>query len=80
MFNAARGSILVAAPFHFQMSNPAWPEAQPWENYLFAAAAVVVVLLNRKAMLTRDQAGTEVLLPDEDHPDHEEASSTATTA
>jgi hypothetical protein len=34
MFNAARGSILIPMLFHFQMNNPAWPEAQPWENYL----------------------------------------------
>ena len=53
MFNAARGSILIAGLFHFQMNGPAWPEAQPWENYLFAAVAVAVVLLNRRAMLSR---------------------------
>ncbi|MDQ7908113.1 type II CAAX endopeptidase family protein [Phytohabitans sp. ZYX-F-186] len=63
MFNAAGGSILVAALFHFQMNGPTWPDAQPWENYLFAAAAVVAVLLNRTAMLHRDRAVTEVLAP-----------------
>jgi uncharacterized protein len=78
MFNAARGSILVAALFHFQMNNPAWPEAEPWENYLFALTAVIVVLLNRKVMLGRDRAVTEVLMPGEEHPDREEAPSTAT--
>jgi hypothetical protein len=30
---------------------------------VFAITAVAVVLLNRKAMLTRDQAVTEVLYP-----------------
>lgn len=64
MFNAARGSILVAMLFHFQMNGPAWPEAQPWENYLFAAVAVAVVLLNRRAMLDRAAAATDVLLPE----------------
>ena len=63
MFNAARGSLLIPALFHFQMNGPAWPDAQPCENYVFAIAAVAVVLLNRKAMLTRDQAVTEVLYP-----------------
>jgi membrane protease YdiL (CAAX protease family) len=29
MFNAARGSLLVAALFHFQVNGPAWPDAQP---------------------------------------------------
>ena len=51
---AAQGSILIAALFHFQMNGPAWPDAQPWENYLFALVAAGVVLINRKAMLTRD--------------------------
>jgi uncharacterized protein len=29
MFNAARGSLLIPALFHFQMNGPAWPDAQP---------------------------------------------------
>jgi membrane protease YdiL (CAAX protease family) len=63
MFNAARGSILIAALFHFQMNGPAWPEAQPWENYLFAAVAVLIVVLNRRAMLSRPGPVTDVLAP-----------------
>ena len=63
LFNAAHGSILMAALFHFQMNGPAWPDAQPWENYLFAAVAIAVVLLNRKTMLTRTDAATDVLMP-----------------
>lgn len=63
MFNAARGSLIVAVLYHFQLNNPIWPEAQPWENYLFALAAAVVVLLNRRSLLTRDGAVTEVLMP-----------------
>jgi membrane protease YdiL (CAAX protease family) len=64
LFNAAHGSILIAALFHFQINGPAWPDAQPWENYLFAAVAIAVVVLNRKAMLTRTNAVTDVLMPD----------------
>lgn len=63
MFNAARGSLLIAALFHFQMNGPAWPDAQSWDTLVFVIAAVIIVLLNRKAMLTRDGAVTEVLLP-----------------
>jgi membrane protease YdiL (CAAX protease family) len=63
LFNAARGSLLIPMAFHFQMNGPAWPDAQPWENYLFAAVAVAVVLLNRRAMLARTGAVTDVLLP-----------------
>ena len=60
LFNAAHGSILMAALFHFQMNGPAWPDAQPWENYMFALVAVGVVIINWKAMLTRDGAATVV--------------------
>jgi membrane protease YdiL (CAAX protease family) len=63
MFNAARGSILIAALFHFQMNGPAWPDAQPWDTLVFALAALVIVLLNRKTMLTRHGAVTDVLRP-----------------
>lgn len=62
MFNAARGSLLIAALYHFQMNNPIYPDAQPWENYLFAIVAVAIVLVNRKAMLSREGAVTEVLM------------------
>lgn len=61
MFNAARGSLLVPALFHFQMNGPVWPDAQPWDMYLFVGVAIVVVVLNRHTMLTRAGAVTEVL-------------------
>ena len=44
MFNAAKGSILIAALFHFQLNNPLWPDAQPWDMMGFAALAVALVL------------------------------------
>jgi uncharacterized protein len=63
MFNAAKGSILIPILFHFQMNGPQWPEAQPAENYLFAAVAIIVVVLNRRSMLGREGAVTSVLAP-----------------
>jgi membrane protease YdiL (CAAX protease family) len=63
MFSAARGSILVAALFHFQVNGPVWPDAQPWDTLVYAAVAVVVVILNRRTMLSRTGAVTEVLMP-----------------
>lgn len=62
LFNAAQGSILMAMLFHFQVNGPAWPDAQPWENYLFALIAVAVAILHRKAMLSREGAATDVLI------------------
>ena len=63
MFNATWGSILFAALFHFQMMNPVFPDAQLWDNLVFVIAVVVIVLLDRRAMLTREGAVTEVLMP-----------------
>lgn len=63
LFNASRGSILWPALFHFQVNNPLWPDAQPWDTYFFAGVAVLVVWINRRAMLRRDVAVTEVFAP-----------------
>lgn len=61
MFNAARGSLLIAALFHFQLNNPLWPDAQPWDMALFALAAVLVVWIRRDTMLRRGAGVTEVI-------------------
>ena len=66
MFNAARGSILIAILFHLQINFPIWPEAQPWENYLFALMAVIVVIVCRKSMIN-GVGVTEILAPTEKH-------------
>ena len=63
MFNASRGSILIPMLSHFQMNNPLWPEAQPWENYLFLIAAIAIVIIARRSMLHRDGAVTDILMP-----------------
>lgn len=62
MFNAARGSLLVAALFHAQMNGPAWPDAQPWDMLGFVVVAVVVTMVNRRSMLSRDAGSTDVLM------------------
>ena len=64
MFNAARGSLLVAVLFHFQMNNPAWPDAQPWDILFFVIATAVIVMLNRRKMFQRGSGVTEVLMPE----------------
>lgn len=61
MFNASRGSILLPALFHFQLNNPAWPDAQPYDTIAFVAAAILAVWLNRKTLFLRRDAVTEVI-------------------
>lgn len=61
LFNCSRGSILIAALFHLQMINPLWPDAQPYDTWLFVVVAAVVVWFNRAAMFSRHGAITEVL-------------------
>ena len=60
-FNAARGSILVAVLFHWQLNMPMWPDAQPLDMYLFVPLAALVVWLDRRAMFSRKGAATEVI-------------------
>jgi membrane protease YdiL (CAAX protease family) len=63
LFNASRGSILLPALLHFQLINPIWPDAQPYDTLFFAAAAILVVWFNRKTMLSREYGATEVIPP-----------------
>lgn len=60
-FNAARGSLLVAYLYHFQLMNPLFPDAQPWDNLLWIAIAIIVVAWKRDELLDRNSAVTEVL-------------------
>ena len=61
-FNAAQGSLLIAVLYHFQMMNPIWPDAQPYDNLIYIVVAVIVVVLNRKTMFQRDYGITDVLM------------------
>ncbi len=61
LFNASRGSLLIAILYHLNMMNPIFPDAQPWDNLLFAIAAVVIVFLNRRQMFQRGSGVMDVL-------------------
>jgi membrane protease YdiL (CAAX protease family) len=65
LFNTSRGSLLIAALYHFQMMNPLWPDAQPWDNYLFIAAAVIIVWFNRQQMFQKGSGVTNVPMPED---------------
>jgi membrane protease YdiL (CAAX protease family) len=64
LFNAARGSLLIAALYHFQMMNPLWPDAQPWDSLFLVLVAIVVVWLNRRQLFRRGAGVETVLYPE----------------
>lgn len=61
IFNASRGSLLWPMLFHWQLIFPIWPDAQPYDTWLYLAVTVVVVWWNRETMLHRTGAVTEVI-------------------
>lgn len=65
LFNASHGSLLIAIAYHLHIMNPIFPDAQPWDSYLFALAALVIVFLNRDEMFHRRASVTEVVALEE---------------
>lgn len=65
LFNAARGSLLLAVLYHFQMMNPLFPDAQPWDNLIYIAVAVIIVWLNRRTMFQRGEGVTDIMMTDQ---------------
>lgn len=61
LFNRSHGSILLSAFFHFQLMNPIFPDAQPYDTYLLIVVASLVVWWNRKGMFTKEGAVIEVI-------------------
>lgn len=64
LFNDSRGSLLLAALLHFQLNNPIWPDAQPWDNLFIIAIAVMVVWLKRDTMFQKGSGVTDILMPE----------------
>lgn len=61
IFNRTGGSLLWPMLFHWQLINPFWPDAQPWDTWILVAVAAIVVWWNRATMLSREGAVTEVV-------------------
>lgn len=59
--NAAGGSILVAVLFHFQMNNPVFPDARPFDSVLLVVAACGLVALRPAGMLRLGTGVTRVV-------------------
>ena len=60
LFHATRGSILLAGVLHFQLMNPIWPDAQPYDTYLLLGIAGLMLWGKRQAMFHRVGAVTGV--------------------
>lgn len=64
IFNSSGGSLLIAVLLHFQLNNPIWPDAQPWDNLFIAIIAIIVVWVNRRTIFQRDFGVTDILMPE----------------
>lgn len=61
LLNGTRGGLLWPMLFHWQLINPFWPDAQPYDTLILAGVAVVVVWWNRESLFARTGAPTEVV-------------------
>ncbi len=61
IFNSARGSLLLPMLFHWQLINPFWPDAQPWDTWILVGVAAIIVWWKRGMMFSRQGAVTEVI-------------------
>lgn len=61
LFNTTGGSVLLAAVLHFQLMNPLWPDAQPYDTWLLVAVAAVMLWRQRELMFRGRGAVTEVV-------------------
>ena len=63
VYNKTGGNLLLPILIHWQLNIAFWPEAQPWENYLSVALALVLLWVHRDVMFARDKGLTEVVPP-----------------
>ena len=61
ILNRGRGSLIWPMLFHWQLINPFWPDAQPWDTWILVAVTFVVIWRNRDSMFDREGAVTEVV-------------------
>lgn len=61
IFNSSRGSLLLPILFHWQLINPFWPDAQPWDTRMLVLVCAIAVWMNRRTLFSREGAITEVI-------------------
>jgi len=59
--NESKGSILLAGIMHFQLMNPIWPDAQPYDSYLLGVMALIMVLQKKKKMFSMHDSEKRVV-------------------
>lgn len=61
ILNGTRGSLLWPVLFHWQLINPFWADAQPWDTWILVVVTALVVWWNRDTMFQREGAVTHVI-------------------
>ena len=61
VYNKTHGNLLFPILIHWQLNIQFWPEAQPWENYLNLALALLLLWVHRDVMFGRDKGLTQVV-------------------
>lgn len=61
ILNGTRGSLLWPMLYHWQLINPFWPDAQPWDTIILVGVTFVVIWWNRDTMFRRGSGVTEVV-------------------
>lgn len=61
LFNESKGSILLAAVMHYQLMNPIWPDAQPYDTYILTVVAVLLIAFKHRMFFTKDHSITEII-------------------
>ena len=61
IFNAGRGGLFWPVLCHWQLINPFWPDAQPYDTGLLILVALAAILWNPSAFFSREGAATAVL-------------------
>lgn len=69
LFNASKGSLLLPIIFHWQLINPYWPDAQPWDTWLLLLVTILIVFFNQRQLLNKKSASKSVLSEDSMVPD-----------
>lgn len=60
-YNKTNGNLLFPILLHWQLNIAFWPEAQPWENYLNLALAILLLWVHRDVMFSHDKGLTTVV-------------------